>query len=266
MPNPNPVVLITGASAVIGAVYADRFAARGHDLVLVARDAARLAVLAAELRALHGVAVEPFPADLTGPALAAVEARLAEDGRIGILVNNAGAVTAGGFLDTTAAQIEALVRLNVIALTRLAAAVAPRFVAAGTGAIVNVGSVVGLAPERPFGIYGATKAYVLALSQTLQAELGARGVYVQAVLPPATQTEIWGRAGRDTSKLPPMMPVAELVDAALVGFDRREAVSLPSLPDLAQWETFDAARKAMAANLPQIRAAARYHDAPPGKV
>ena len=261
MSDSRPTVLITGASAGIGAVYADRFARRGHDLILVARDAARVAALAAELRAAHGVAAEAFPADLTGPGLEAVEARLAGDARIGILVNNAGAVTAGGFLGTTAAQIDALVRLNITALTRLAAAVAPRFVAAGTGAIVNVGSVVGLAPERPFGIYGATKAYVLALSQTLQAELGPRGVYVQAMLPPATQTEIWARAGRDTSKLPPMMPAAELVDAALAGFDRREAVTLPSLPDIAQWEAYEAARKAMAANLPQVRAAARYREA-----
>jgi short-subunit dehydrogenase len=255
----SPTVLITGASAGIGATYADRFARRGHPLVLVARDAARLAALAETLRAAHGIRAEPLPADLTDPGgLAAVEARLAGDSEIGVLVNNAGAVGAGGFLGTTAAQIEALIALNVTALTRLAAAVAPRFAEAGSGAIVNVGSIVGLMPERPFGIYGATKAYVLALSQTLQAELGPRGVYVQAMLPPATATEIWQRAGRDTSRLPPMMAVDALVDAALLGFDRREPVTIPSLPDWSQWEAHDAARKAMGANLLQPRVSARY--------
>ena len=142
-----PTVLITGASSGIGSIYAERFARRGHDLVLVARDKARLDTLAARLREESGVAVEVLQADLTQPGdLAAVETRLRDDASIGILINNAGMAQSGGFLQQTNEGIERLIALNTTALTRLAAAVAPRFVESGTGAIVNIGSVVGFAP------------------------------------------------------------------------------------------------------------------------
>lgn len=254
-----PTVLVTGASSGIGAVYADRFARRGHDLVLVARDQARLETLAERLRSETGVAVEVVKADLTDPAeLAAVEARLREDARIGVLVNNAGASAAGGFVDQGPDGVGKVIALNVVALSRLAAAVGPRFARAGEGAIVNVGSVVGLIPEFGSSVYGATKAFVLSLSQGLDVELGPKGVYVQAVLPAATRTEIWARAGKDVNALPAVMEVDDLVDAALVGFDRRETVTIPPLPDLRQWEAFEAARKAMIPNFGQVRPAERY--------
>lgn len=254
-----PAVLITGASSGIGAVYADRFAKRGHDLVLVARDRARLEALAERLRRGSGVAVDLIQADLTQEAdLAQVEARVRDDARIGVLVNNAGATLAGGFVDQGPEGLTKLIGLNVTALTRLTAAVAPRFTAAGDGAIINVGSVVGLAPEIGLSVYGATKAFVLYLSQALQLELGPRGVYIQAVLPAATRTEIWERSGRDVNSLAGVMEVDDLVDAALVGFDRRESVTIPPLPDAAQWESFDASRKAMLPGFIQSRAAERY--------
>jgi short-subunit dehydrogenase len=254
-----PTVLITGASSGIGAVYARRFATRGHDLVLVARDRARLDALADTLRAEAGVAVDVIRADLTDAAdLAVVEARLRDDARIGVLVNNAGASAAGGFLDQGAEGASRLIALNVTALTRLAAAVAPRLVAAGEGAIVNVGSVLGLAPEMGTTVYGATKAFVLFLSQGLQGELGPRGVYVQAVLPAATRTEIWARAGKDVNEIPGVMEVDDLVDAALVGYDRREPVTIPPLPDAAQWEAYEAGRRAMIPGFVQSNPAARY--------
>jgi short-subunit dehydrogenase len=257
-----PTVLITGASSGIGAVYADRFARRGHPLVLVARDGARLERLAERLRGELGVAVDVLVADLTLPAdLERVEARLRDDGRIGVLVNNAGASLPGGFLDQSGDAMAALVALNVTAPTRLAAAVAPRLAAAGTGAIVNVGSVVGLAPEMGAAVYGATKAYVLFLTQALHGELGPRGVYVQAVLPAVTRTEIWARSGRDVNALPGVMEADDLVDAALVGFDRREPVTIPPLPDAAQWAAFDAARQALLPNVRQSLPAARYRPA-----
>ena len=255
-------VLITGASSGIGAVYADRFARRGHDLVLVARDGARMEALAGRLRRERGVGVDVLPADLTDPgALAGVEARLREDDRIGILVNNAGAVSAGGFLDHGPEEAARIIALNVTALARLTSAVAPRFVAAGGGAIVNVASVVALAPELGLAVFGATKAFVLYLSQTLHLELGPRGVHVQAVLPAATRTEIWERSGRDVNALPIVMETEELVDAALVGFDRGETVTIPPLPDAGQWDAFDAARRAMLPNFTQAHAAARYRTA-----
>ena len=252
-------VLITGASTGIGAVYADRFARRGHNLVLVARDQARLETLAANLRKETGVSVDLLPADLTVAAdLERVEARLRTDNNIGILVNTAGAAAAGTLAKPDPAALERLIRLNVTAVTLLTGAVVPRFLERGEGAIINIASVVGVAPEFPLGAYGATKAYVLALSQNLQAELGSRGVYVQAVLPAATRTEIWERSGRDVNSLKGVMDVNEMVDAALVGFDRREEITIPSLPDAGQWAAFEGARKAMLPNFANEHAAARY--------
>ncbi len=252
-------VLITGASSGIGAAYAERFARRGHDLVLVARNRARLESSAERLNREHGVAVNVLPADLTSPPeRAVVEARLRDDARIGVLVNNAGAAAPGGLAGADLDAMERLISLNVIALTRLAGAVAPRFVAEGRGAIVNISSVVALAPELMPGVYAATKSYVLTLSQSLQIELEPQGVYVQAVLPAATRTEIFERSGLSTSSISSMMAVEELVDAALVGFDRREAITIPPLPEIDQWENFAAARKAMMPNFRHEHAATRY--------
>jgi short-subunit dehydrogenase len=257
-----PSVLITGASSGLGAVYADRFARRGHDLVLVARDAGRMEAIAARLRRDAGVAVDVLPADLTSDTdLARVETRLRDDTRIGVLVNNAGASMAGGFLDQSSDDVARLIALNVTAVARLASAVAPRFAEAGDGAIINIGSIVGLAPEFGTAVYGATKAFVLFLSQGLHLELGPKGVYIQAVLPAATRTEIWARSGRDVNTIPAVMEADELVDAALVGYDRRETVTIPPLPDADQWNAYDAARKAMLPNFRQEHAAARYRSA-----
>ena len=257
-----PTVLVTGASSGIGATYADRFAHRGHDLVLVARDIARLDTLAERLHRETGVTIDVLQADLTDVAdLEKVEARLRDDADIGVLINNAGAALPGNFAEQTPEAAASLIALNVTAVTRLAAAVAPRFAKAGVGAIVNIGSVVGLAPEFGMTVYGATKAFVQFLSQGLAIELGGKGVYVQAVLPAATRTEIWQRSGRDVNTLPAVMDVGELVDAALVGFDRREPITIPPLPDAALWDAFDAARKALAPGFGQAHAAARYRQA-----
>jgi uncharacterized protein len=257
-----PAVLITGASTGIGATYADRFAKRGHDLVLVARDEAKLKAVAERLHKETGVKVDVLKADLTDPAeLAKVEARLKDDSRIGILVNNAGTIVPGGFLDQGADTLTKLIALNATAVTRLASAIAPRLVAEGGGAIINIGSVLGVAPELAYTVYGATKAFVQLLSQGLNVELGPKGVYIQAVLPAATRTEIWDKAGKDVNEVPGVMEVGEMVDAALVGFDRREQVTIPPLPDDGQWNAFDTARKAMLPNFRQVHAALRYRPA-----
>ena len=256
---PVPTVLITGASTGIGATYADRFARRGHDLVLVARDTARLEALAAQLKDESGVTVDILTADLTHEDdIAAVEARLRDDAAVEILINNAGAGLGGNFVDQSSDAVLGNVALNTTAVVRLAHAIAPRLVAAGTGSIVNLGSVVGLAPEFGMTVYGATKAFVLFLSQGLAFELGPKGVYVQAVLPAATKTELWGRAGADEAALPPMMDVNEPVDAALVGFDRREGVTIPTLHEGELWDAFDDARKAMVPRFAQLLRAERY--------
>ncbi len=254
-----PTVLVTGASSGIGAVYADRFARRGHNLVLVARDKARMETLATRLRAATGVSIDILAADLTDIAeLGTVEKRLREDDNIGILINNAGAAAPGSVKNPYLEAFARLIRLNVTAVSRLAGVAGTRFASRGEGAIINISSIVALIPELMLGIYGATKSYVLTLSQSLQSELGPNGVYVQAVLPPATRTEIWERSGRSVDDLGVAMNVDELGDAALVGFDRREPITIPSLPDEKQWETFNGARKAMLPNLPQKHAAERY--------
>ena len=254
-----PSVLITGASTGIGAAYAERFARRGHDLVLVARDTARMEALRGRLHQETGVAIDIIQADLTQPAeLATVEARLRDDARIGILVNNAGTAIGGSFIEQSTDDVARLVALNTTALLRLASAIAPRLAKAGEGAIVNIGSVVGLAPEFGMTVYGATKAFVLFLSQGLSLELGPKGVYVQAVLPATTRTEIWEHVGADVNALSNVMEVGDLVDAALVGFDRRELVTIPPLPDAGQWDALQAARQAMLPNYGNARPAERY--------
>lgn len=252
-------VFITGASSGIGATYAERFARRGHDLVLVARNKPRLEALATRLHEQYQVAVEVLPADLTNPAdLPLLENRLRSDASIGILINNAGMPQSGRFLDQSKDAIESQIALNVTALTRLAAAVAPRLAQAGTGSIVNIGSVVGLAPEFGSALYGATKAYVLFLSQGLAHELSAQGIYVQAVLPASTRTELWAHAGVDVDTLPEVMEVEELVDAALVGFDRREPVTIPPLHVAERWDALEGARQGLLSDLRQAHAAERY--------
>jgi short-subunit dehydrogenase len=262
-----PTVLVTGASSGIGKVYAERFAARGHDLVLVARDDARMEALADRLRREVGVAVDIVRADLTDPAdLERIEARLRDDARIGVLINNAGAALPGSFANQSPQDVGRLIGLNVTAVTRLAAAVAPRLAAAGEGAIVNIGSVVGLAPEYGMAVYGATKAFVLYLSQGLAIELGTNGVDVQAVLPAATRTEIWERSGRDVNALPVVMDVGDLVDAALVGFDLREPVTIPPLPNAAQWITYEVARQALRPGFGNAQPAERYRERAPAGV
>lgn len=254
-----PTVLITGASTGIGAVYAARFAQRGHDLVLVARDHARLDTLAAGLRAEYNVNVEVLQADLTQLSdLQTVEARLRDDARIGILINNAGAAQSGTFIEQSTDSVAQLVALNTTALVRLASAIAPRLAKAGDGAIINIGSVVGLAPEFGMSVYGATKAFVLFLSQGLSLELSPQGVYVQAVLPAATRTEIWDRAGIDINTLTDIMEVGDMVDAALVGFDRREVVTIPPLHEGERWDALQAARQGLLAQIRQSAVAQRY--------
>lgn len=253
--------LITGASSGIGAVYADRLARRGYDLVLVARDAAKLSALAGRLEADTGRKVETIAADLGVSAdLRRVEQRLASDDSIAMLVNNAGLGAVKSLVDSTPEELDTLINVNVSALTRLTRAAAPGLAARGAGAIINISSIVALKPELLNGVYGGSKAYVLALSQSLHHELGGKGVQVQAVLPGAIATPFWDRAGHAVDQLPPewVMTPEDLVDAALAGFDQRELVTVPSLPDLDDFNRMEQARHALAGNLSRNKPGARY--------
>ena len=262
MSSPNKgTALITGASTGIGAIYADRLAHRGHNLILTARDATRLNALATNLRNATGVTVDVLPADLTTRAgRALVEQRLEQDAHISLLLNNAGMAATGTLAEVDPATIETMIELNVIAVARLAAAAARAFIPRKQGTIINVASVLALAPELFNGVYSGTKAFVLNLTQSMQQELSPFGIQVQAVLPGATRTEIWERSGTDIANLPAerLMDVEEMVDAALAGLDQQEPVTIPSLPEIEDFNRFTQARLALGPNLSKNHPAARY--------
>ncbi|PSJ38454.1 SDR family NAD(P)-dependent oxidoreductase [Allosphingosinicella deserti] len=253
--------LITGASTGIGATYADRLARRGYDLILVARDEARLDALAERLRSEAGRTIDVLPADLTDPVQRTrIEQRIDSDPALTLLVNNAGMSLEGTLATSPAETLVRLVALNVTAPTLLAAAAARAFVSRKAGAIINLSSVLALAPEMFDGTYSATKAFILTLSQGLAHEVGGSGVHVQAVLPGATRTEIWARSGKDVDAFPPemVMEVGDLVDAALAGFDRGEVVTIPPLHDDWEWQAMQRARLALAPQLSRREVAPRY--------
>lgn len=156
--------------------------------------------------------------------------------------------------------MDQMIRLNIGALTRLTYAAAPGFVARGGGTIINIASIVAISPETLNGVYGGTKAFVLALSHSLNHELAGKGVCVQAVLPGATATEFWDIAGLPVRNLRSgtVMSAEDLVDAALAGLDQSEVVTIPSLPDRAEWDAFETARRAMSGRLSATVPAARY--------
>jgi short-subunit dehydrogenase len=254
--------LITGASTGIGAIYADRLAKRGHDLILVARNAGRLASLARRIANDTGRKVETIKADLTSATdLRRVEDILRTNADISVLVNNAGVGATDALVASDVDKMENMIRLNVTALTRLTYAAAPAFVGRGSGTIINISSIVAIGPELLNGVYGGTKAFVLALTQSLVHEIADKGVRVQAVLPGATATEFWDIAGKPVHQLPAqiVMSADDLVDAALAGLDLGETVTIPSLPNQAEWDRYEAARRAMAAKVSSAIAAPRYN-------
>lgn len=258
---PLGTALITGASSGIGAVYADRLAQRGYDLILVARDGVRLEALAERLSRDAGVHTEVLAADLTHRAdLDRVAKRLQDDERITVLVNNAGMAVSGKLVEADLDAVERMIALNVLAPTRLAAAAARGFTARKAGTLINIASVLALVPEMFNGTYSGTKAYVLNLSKSLQQELGPHGVRVQAVLPGATRTEIWDRAGTPIGHLPQemLMDVDAMVDAALAGLDQGEAVTIPSLEAVHEWNALEDARRALGPFLSLREPAKRY--------
>jgi short-subunit dehydrogenase len=151
-------------------------------------------------------------------------------------------------------------RINVTALTRLTYAAVPGFVTRGRGAVINIASIVAIGPEILNGVYCASKAYVLAFSQSLQHELADKGVRVQAVLPGATATAFWDLAGLTPGQLPEewVMDAQAMVDAALVGLDQGEVVAIPPLQDGEDWTRYEASRRALSQRFAHARPGARY--------
>jgi short-subunit dehydrogenase len=253
--------LITGASTGIGAVYADRFAKRGYDLILVARSLDKLKEVAQQIQSSTGRKVDVLQADLAAPAgVRQVADRLIADSSITALVNNAGIASASKLGDSDADYLDQMIQINVTALTRLTRAVLPGFVTRKSGLIINIGSVVALAPELLNGVYSGTKAYVQNFSTSLRKELEGTGVTVQVVLPGATATPLWGKAGVPVDSLPAewVMTTEDMVDASLAGLDQGEFATIPALPDAADFEAYEKARLALAPNLSRKYPADRY--------
>ena len=224
-----PTALITGATSGIGAEYARQLAARGYALVLVARDAERLAATARALAGAHGVAVDVIAADLaTDAGVDAVIARIAEGGSdearaIDVLVNNAGFGTKGSLVNADAAAQEAMVRLHVLAVHRLTHAVLPPMARRGRGAIVTVSSVASFLTSPGNVNYCATKAYQRFAMQALAPEVASRGIYVQAFCPGFTRTEFHQRAEMSTTIIPSIlwMDAERAVRASVEAMARR---------------------------------------------
>lgn len=253
--------LITGASTGMGAVYADRLAKRGYDLILVARDEAKLNLVSNRIKLDHGVEVAVVAADLTNKTeLAGIESLLRSDNSITLLVNNAGLGAVTKLEESNIDDIETMISLNVIALTRLSAAIVPGLIAKGQGAIINIASIVALAPELLNGAYSGSKAYVVNFTQSMHHELAEKGIKVQAVLPGAIDTPFWDKGGLPVSNLPAqiVMQPETLVDSALSGFDLGEVITIPSLPNIEDWDNFESARKALGPNLSHTTPAGRY--------
>ncbi|MCP2226234.1 short-subunit dehydrogenase [Pseudomonas silensiensis] len=253
--------LITGASSGIGAVYADRLARQGYDLILVARSQGKLNALANHLSNETGRAVEVVAADLKDKAgLLRVESILRNDASITLLVNNAGVGGVMPLLGSPVDDMDAMISLNVTALMRLSYAVVPGFVARGTGTVINISSIVAIAPEILNGVYGGTKAFVLGLSQSMHHELADKGIRVQAVLPGATATDFWSEAGNPVENLPQeiVMSAEDMVDAALVGLAKGEVVTIPGLHEADKWDVYEARRQVLSGSFGHSSSAPRY--------
>lgn len=244
--------LITGASTGIGAIYADRLAARGYDLILVARNKDKLQALAAQIADKTGRMMEVLAADLGDAAdLARVEKVLREDASVTALVNNAGIGTHTTLLESNVEKMATMVQLNVTALMRLTYAVLPGFVARGGGTVMNIASIVAVAPELLNGVYGGTKAFVQAFTTSLNHELADKGIRAKAVLPGATRTDFWALGGLPVEHLPSeiVMDAEDMVDAALAGLDQGETSTIPALRDIELWNAFEAVRAALGPQL-----------------
>ena len=223
--------LVTGASGGIGEALARRLASQGADLVLVARRTDDLDRIAGELRSAHNVGVEVLTADLTtDDGIASVEQRITEHVP-DVVVNNAGFGIVGPFHTTDAANVDGMVRLNVLALTRLSHVAIGAMLERGSGAIVNVGSVAGYNPGPNLAVYNATKSYVISLTDALAEELRGTGVQVQALCPGLTRTGFQDVAGDVGDALPDFMwqDPDDVASACLAGLRKRDVIVIPGV-------------------------------------
>lgn len=256
--------LITGASMGIGAVYADRLAKRGYDLILVARNEDKLKEIATRIQWTTGRTVETMRANLSTPSdIWSVCDRIALDDSITALVNNAGLSSASRLIQSDPNYLEQMIQLNVTALTRLALAAASSFPGRGNGLIINLASILALVPKLLNVAYNGTKAYVQNFSIGLRNELADKGVAVQLVMPGVTTTALWNKMGLPINELPAewVMTTEDMVDASLVSMDQGEFPTIPSLPDLADLEAYEKAHIALRPSLSRKKTCRSRFDA-----
>lgn len=252
--------MITGASSGIGAAYADRLAAAGYDLILVARRAERLAELAARLSRKFAVNAEPWTADLSSPAeLGRLEHRLSEQ-PVAMLINNAGAGGLGPVAATGADAQEQLIGLNITALVRLSLAALQGFEKTGRGTLVNIASVMALAPTAGGATYSGSKAFVLNFTRSLEQEYAGSGIRIQAVLPGPIRTEFFSTQGMSDAIFPDTAYISadQLVDAALAGLAAGETVTVPTMAESTPWEAMETARTGFLGSVMGGTVARRY--------
>jgi len=226
------LAMVTGASSGIGKSFAEALAARGTDLVLVARNRSRLEELADELRRRHGRDVTVLVADLEKPdELALVEKHLHNDARIDLLINNAGYGVTGNFADLSMEQSQGQIDCNIVALTRLAHAALSTMKPSRRGGIINIASGAAFLPTPQISVYCATKAYVVNFSLALHEETKAHGVHCMVVCPGFTRTEFQSRANYDTSAMPSFVwqTADDVVRESLTAYDNGESLLVPGI-------------------------------------
>lgn len=224
--------LVTGASEGLGREFADLAAAAGHPVILAARQANKLAALATDLRARHGVEVVVIPADLSdAEAAGRLWDEAAAGRRIGVLVNNAGLGRNGPFADPDGwAREWASLQVNAVALTVLMKRAVSAMVAQGAGRVLNVASTAGFVPGPNMAVYHATKAYVLSLTEAVAVELKGTGVTVTALCPGATRTEFFKADAAENASFLTRMPLPSARSVAMAGWRAMQAGRVIHVP------------------------------------
>ncbi len=256
---------VTGASSGVGEAFADRLAADGWDLNITARRGDRLRALARQLTEQHGVRVDAHTADLTDPGDLAGLERAVAAAEPDLLVNNAGFGGYREFARVDPHVVSDLISVHVLAVTRLTRAAMPAMIARGSGAIINLASLLaysGPVPPQPLpyrATYAAAKAFQVTFTQALAGELAGTGVQVQACCPGLVDTEFHALAGRDLTAIPfPVMRPGEVVSAALAGLRTGEVICVPGLADLSMIDAVSQAQQALLMTAVSSPLAGRY--------
>ncbi len=257
------LALVTGASSGIGAALAERLAKDGRDVLIVARRRERLEALAASLQAETGVDVDLLVADLTDPGqLLLVEERIAREGRLDLLVNNAGFAGYGPFAEIERGVAGRLNAIHILAPLRLTRAALPGMIARGRGAVVNVASLLALSgplhlPMAGRATYAGAKSFLLTFTQLLAGELEGSGVQAMVCLPGMVESEFHGIGGGSLAGVP-LMSAEDVAQAIVVGLERGETVCAPTLEDAALLERLSKLQQAAVTAARSTELAARY--------